>query len=323
MERCPSELWTHILGLACTDGGITGCAIALVSRYFRQAVLPVQLYSVALYGANRIALFADLLEQREPPHRRVRHLFISGADRHAAEWTLSTNCLNGALFRILTTVAPDLFTLANVLPQRTIDKSSVLCIPFPSLTELTLHGFILYPGTPTKSPVHDCFPSLQHLHILSSCDSMPLYTSRAPALTHLRLSAVGSMEPRLQQAAEDFVTGSANTNNESGVGAGEYSFPPTVQKVLIQMENLIGLSLRTRLSDELRNLILTNKVEKLRVFNKGRTKPRRDTRADWEDRITGGDGCWGEWDDTQWRAYRKVSSYPVVIKHLNPYLCLL
>ncbi len=281
----------------------------------------MQLYSVALYGANRIALFADLLEQREPAHRRVRHLFISDAESHAAERTyiLSTNSIK--LFRTLTAVAPDLFTLTNTLPQRTIDKSSVLCISFPSLTELTLHGFIIHPGTPTESPVHDCFPSLQYLHILSSCYSMPLYTSRAPALTHLRLSSVDPMEPRLQQAVEDFVIGSASTNNEPGAGAGEYSFPPTVQKVQIQTESLFGLNLRNRLNEELRSQMLADKGKKLQVLNKGQKEPRRDTRTDWEDRITGGDGCWGEWDDAQRHADRKVSSCPAVIKHLNPYLC--
>ncbi|TBU33752.1 hypothetical protein BD309DRAFT_851542, partial [Dichomitus squalens] len=42
----PLEIWQHIFLHACTDGGHTGCSLALVSRFFHLASHPVRFNSL-------------------------------------------------------------------------------------------------------------------------------------------------------------------------------------------------------------------------------------------------------------------------------------
>lgn len=115
------------------------------------------------------------------------------------------------------------------------------------------------------------------------------------------------MEPQLRRVVEDLLISSVKTDRESGIRAGESSFSSTEQEVVIQIESHVKSNpgLRDRLAQGLLTLVLADKNKKLRIFNQGRTKSYRDTRVDWEDRITGGGGRWGEWDETQ-EAYMEV-----------------
>ena len=294
MDQCPSEVWAYIFELACTDGGVTGCSITLVSRYFREIVLPVQLYSVALRGATKMVAFAKLLEQRSPAHRRVRHLFLANNGHSIPENSvLHIRDLNDILFWILTTLAPDLLTLASTLHENAVTKSSVLSISFPCLTELTLNGYLLYPDVRIAAP-------MRYLHILSACNSAPLYTARAPGLTHLRLSTLSTIHQDFQQALEDFLTGSGAADQQSI----RHPFPSTIQKIVIQQDRVITRSLHggmggwtNRVIEGLQALLHADKGRKLEILAKNWTKPPdRSARDCWEDRIVGGCGCWGETD---------------------------
>lgn len=243
MDQCPSELWTRIFGLACTDGGLTGCSVALVSHYFREAVLPVQLSSVSLCGTKKMSAFADLLEQREPAHRRVRHLLLSSAsgshrttppnnvnDADGADGADEADNVDVVLLRILAAVAPDLLTLTSTLPHRTITEHNTLTATFPLLTELTMYGGLFYPA-PSTERAHDYFPSLRYLSIPPSYNVLHLYTLRAPKLTHLRLPNWFSMSTELKEALKRFLDGSVDTDEDPG--AGECPFPSTLQKITI------------------------------------------------------------------------------------------
>lgn len=271
MDRCPSELWTRIFGLACTDGGRTGCAIARTSRYFREAVIPVQLHSVALCGTNKMAVFADILEQREPAHRRVRHLFLSGRVTQAIRYKE----VSSILFRILSIVAPDLLTLTSTMRQKSTAELDTLS--FPRLTELTLSGYCFHFDT----------PCLWYLHILSANGGTLYHTSRAAALTHLRLSAVNTIQALVQHQLERYLAGFEFVPLDEGYDTREYShpFPSTLQSVIIHIDHNYWMN------PQFLALLLADKGEKLKIET---DVCARDTRDDWEDRITGGYGCWSE-----------------------------
>jgi hypothetical protein len=65
MDRLPVELLEHIFRLACIDGGMTGCALASVSRSIRRASSQMRYYSVSLRGAKQIRAFISLLDRNE------------------------------------------------------------------------------------------------------------------------------------------------------------------------------------------------------------------------------------------------------------------
>jgi hypothetical protein len=65
MDHLPVELLEHIFTLACIDGGMTGCALASVSRSIRRASSQKRYYSVSLRGAKQIRAFISLLDRNE------------------------------------------------------------------------------------------------------------------------------------------------------------------------------------------------------------------------------------------------------------------
>ncbi|KAJ3552518.1 hypothetical protein NM688_g4111 [Phlebia brevispora] len=289
MDRCPAEVWTHIFGLACTDGGVTGCSLSEVSRYFREAVLPVQLDSVALTGGHKMARFASLLHQRESTHRHVRHLYLSRGNSPSRQ-------NNTHVYRILTTVAPDLLTLTSTLSQRRISKESVLCIPFPLLLELSVHGHFTNPDESDEAKMQERLPSLRYLHVLSSCNNATVYTSRAPMLTHLRLSEMFGVDVSLAESLQGCLSGTTSHNQPS-------PFSPTIQKIILQHSGPIarlkaGVGIAGNafhLDSSLRTLLDADKDSKFTLLKDDRAlEYRRNSRKDWEDRITGGLGCWSE-----------------------------
>ncbi|TFK91780.1 hypothetical protein K466DRAFT_481971 [Polyporus arcularius HHB13444] len=82
MEKLAVELLTLIAFFACTDGGPTGCTLALVSKRIRAASRPARFYSVALFGSpEKIEQFLSCYEAERARATealpRVRHLCLS------------------------------------------------------------------------------------------------------------------------------------------------------------------------------------------------------------------------------------------------------
>ncbi|KAI0636541.1 hypothetical protein C8Q77DRAFT_1154475 [Trametes polyzona] len=82
MDKLAVELLTEIFFYACTDGGQTGCSLALVSKRIRATSRPARFYSVALFSsATKIEKFlhAYQLERERATEMlpRVRHLWLS------------------------------------------------------------------------------------------------------------------------------------------------------------------------------------------------------------------------------------------------------
>ncbi len=270
-----------------------GCTLSRVSRYFREVVSPTQLRSVALKGGDKIVHFADVLSARPPEHRRVQHLFLAGGEGEPA--TASNASMYEAVALILSLVSQDLETLTSLLPQRTLDRNSILCTEFPSLVELTVHGYFLTPlKIESDAQMQESFPSLRYLHILSSCHSAVLYTARAPALTHLRLSAV--LGPFLW-VLRDFLLEIPRENSKPPL------FPTTLKKILLQRDVASsrmwtdGSGPRSSaIMQELLRVDKENKIVVLDDIRRGSIAPGvyGEGRKHWKERISGGEGCWAE-----------------------------
>ena len=79
MDRCPVEIHAHIFQLACTDGGYTGRALSLVSKYFHDVSKPSKYYSVSCHGSWQAIEFLRLITNLPPYHRIVCHLSVTDA----------------------------------------------------------------------------------------------------------------------------------------------------------------------------------------------------------------------------------------------------
>lgn len=77
MENCPTEICHQIFRAACVDGGKTGMALSLVSRYINLVSREIKYHSVTVIGLDQIMMFAKVLKDLPPKFRGVRHLFLS------------------------------------------------------------------------------------------------------------------------------------------------------------------------------------------------------------------------------------------------------
>ncbi|OJT10728.1 hypothetical protein TRAPUB_12760 [Trametes pubescens] len=80
LDRLPYDLWHIIFQLACTDGGRTGCALALASKACRRASSSARLHSVHIHSLRNVRGFLICMERirrstgEYPP---VHHLLFS------------------------------------------------------------------------------------------------------------------------------------------------------------------------------------------------------------------------------------------------------
>jgi len=79
MNRCPVEIYAHIFQLACMDGGYTGRALSLVSKYFHDVSKPLKYYSVSCHGFWQAIEFLRLIKTLPPCDRIVHYLSVTDA----------------------------------------------------------------------------------------------------------------------------------------------------------------------------------------------------------------------------------------------------
>lgn len=152
-HHLPAELWTKIAGLACTDGGLTGCSLSLVSRYMHSAAQPARYHSVLINGDRDADMFASRVDKLSPTSP-IRHLvlYANQVDTGAGEEVFR---------RILHHASATLYTLHwysplyfeffhHIIPSLTFPALDYLSIP-------TLTHWQALSSTP--------FPSLQILHL--------------------------------------------------------------------------------------------------------------------------------------------------------------
>ncbi|KAJ3505782.1 hypothetical protein NLJ89_g7236 [Agrocybe chaxingu] len=75
--RVPTEVWTQIFLLACTDTGITGRSLSQTNRYFNAASRHVKLRSVAIRGLVQAVGFVNMIEALPRKERVVENLYVS------------------------------------------------------------------------------------------------------------------------------------------------------------------------------------------------------------------------------------------------------
>ena len=257
MDACPNEILDLISAEACTDDGLTGRSLSLVSRRIRGISRRYAFQSIALYGARQLSSFASLLERADIQSRAVRHLYLTdrrrvwverlpdqGADRDLQDFVVydanpPIEYSSSSIFRILKTVAPTVQTLTLLLFDRYDEQPLSDAISLPRLRELTVHGsslthIVWYGTSTTHTPAElpQCL-SLRRLHVIFALGgSWTTAVSRlAPHLTHLRIShLVPSPVPLtdIVRALERFPP--QEDSGRSGTG-----FPPTLERVLVQL----------------------------------------------------------------------------------------
>ncbi|TCD61073.1 hypothetical protein EIP91_009057 [Steccherinum ochraceum] len=223
MDKLPAELLLDIFSYACNDGGYTGRALALVSKYVYAVSEHVRYQSVAVYGARHIETLSFRLTSSHPDAglRKIRHLLLSDRSLSSSSSSSSPNpqqsnvtssdggdgggqLVTNITF-ILAAIAPHLETLLLILT--TLRKPTPLALsvlsflsdlPFlpliptdlPALRELTIAS----PLIPLSFQHSKKASKLERLHIATHTE-LPVALGQllrriAPGLTHLRVSSV-------------------------------------------------------------------------------------------------------------------------------------
>ncbi|KAM5541396.1 hypothetical protein V8D89_004950 [Ganoderma adspersum] len=243
MEACPNEIVSLIFPDACTDDGLTGPSLSLVSRHIHDTSRRYALQSVALHGSHQLSAFASLLNNANVEDRDVHHLYLSdrrkvwteyfpGQDNCKERWLTERvaeyyhvnsplrKCFSSAIWHILKVVAPTLRTLTLLLFDRYDEPSLSNAISLPKLRELTIHGSNI--THTVQSELSQCL-SLRRLHVIQDFPLIRPITQAvlhlAPLLTHVRISRFVPSPIGSGDIQDDLASG----------------FPPTPKRVLVQM----------------------------------------------------------------------------------------
>jgi hypothetical protein len=200
----PPEIWYKIFVLACVDGGQTGCALSLVSRYIRELSMGTRLQSVAVYGHLGLKHLLRTLHHTREDSRRVRFLFVGYSSHDIAFFKRNPYQRSSPSFlsrlnflaapkrdecaemqaiydQIITLVAPYLESLTLFLPR--ISRIIPATVHLPRLLDLTsLEGPAH--GDPPPLPC----PRLRRLHVsLISEQGLLQWMEGTPELENLRV----------------------------------------------------------------------------------------------------------------------------------------
>ena len=227
MQGLAVELLEEIYTLSCTDGGSTGCSLSLVSKRIRETSRAARFHSISLTSGTgqQFAKFLQSFDKERAAAATergriptVRHLCISVADGEdvRGDWCSWPTYVNkqrdvaaevkneGEHKRYLTDfiafmqlVSPGLYSLSLVQWQgwqKYTMLPEITCSGFPLLEELTITAFdpFIPGGADCCSPF---YPRLTRLHFGSIFGDGVLKLedgTRAPHITHLRLSNLGS-----------------------------------------------------------------------------------------------------------------------------------
>lgn len=206
-ERLPTEMIQRITTLACTDGGRTGCSLALVSHRIAAASASARLHSAYVAGKKNIEQLHDLVTRSSPEKARVRHLFVDKVEYVDAleiltravsstletlVWTLVGKLDWTVLHRLALTSMPVLRTLILRLRDCQLRHQQVLetdAVPHePALPRLT-KALVLLPTIDIISKAADILfieaPLLQRIVIpevptITAVAMQPAMTGRSP-----------------------------------------------------------------------------------------------------------------------------------------------
>ncbi|KAI0329526.1 hypothetical protein GY45DRAFT_1324807 [Cubamyces sp. BRFM 1775] len=214
----PTDIWSLILPLACTDGGFTGKSLAMTCSFFHMQAYHFRFYSLAFDTLAKMESFLAFVRRQSGGFQpRITHLYISYSDHpnNRSQWSWRTVVrMTDARFRLafdtlLRLAAPNLQTLCVAQDWTPV---TIQC-SLPQLEELIWMGSTFLPdadvesgpdpGSPTidkfNSDENSIFPALKRIHIILSSLSRPLSPAllrpldvAANTLTHVRISNVDS-----------------------------------------------------------------------------------------------------------------------------------
>ncbi|KAF8636226.1 hypothetical protein AX17_003712 [Amanita inopinata Kibby_2008] len=193
MNPWPTELYSYVFQLACTDDGRTVRALSLASKQFREIARPYLYQSLALSTPQQVATLIDKLVDVPTYLRQIKHLFL--VPRHDSSSSSHSSCTSDLTLtiRILQLASPTLHSLTLTAPcplTGTSLLSYLFRIPFPNLDELSLAGLYAF------SFPQNNFPRLRRLHFAAgNRNPHGLFQFGAldeafPQLTHLRVSGL-------------------------------------------------------------------------------------------------------------------------------------
>ncbi|KZP30040.1 hypothetical protein FIBSPDRAFT_142097 [Athelia psychrophila] len=306
MDRTPLEIWAKILGHACTDSGVTGRRLSLVSKFIREASAAVKLQSISIHGRWQMIAFYQLLQQTPPHLRHIRYLFLSTTPlpptgrglAHFAPPPMTSkreeSLVDGEETEQLRTACQGvLAAVAECVEILYLDVRAehlrwyLPTTSFPQLAELASNGPVI-PVSHTIPELNTtpCSPypklrcwHLTGLHLMWRGEgAFATIRTAAPAITHARFSGL--------REYSGFV---------SDMRAG---LPETIQHFYVKPAGLpAGWRGNARASyrnfrDGLKMLNLTD--SRLVLLPEYRTDENFGTctTSEWEERINGGDGCW-------------------------------
>ncbi|OSD04442.1 hypothetical protein PYCCODRAFT_1433320 [Trametes coccinea BRFM310] len=184
MHSLPVEVLEPIFLLACTDGGQTGCALSLTSKYIRTASHRTRFHSVSLVSGSVtqvvrfVASYGSACEQDKDEKPRVRHLCLAAANRRISEdedarpetrKKILQQYLRDVMV-LIDMVAQDVETLCFINHCPKFQANDLLLpalIPaphFPSLVELAVVGLRPVELQATDTSCMPPFPRLRTYH---------------------------------------------------------------------------------------------------------------------------------------------------------------
>ena len=76
METCPTEIWHEIFAFVCTDSGLNGRSLSLVSKRFHDLSGPLKYQSIAITQWRQLIAFSQTFSQLPDIQKKIKYLFI-------------------------------------------------------------------------------------------------------------------------------------------------------------------------------------------------------------------------------------------------------
>ncbi|KAI1791637.1 hypothetical protein LXA43DRAFT_388004 [Ganoderma leucocontextum] len=258
MDSLPVELISRIAFFACTDGGLTGASLSVVSKRVRDATHSTRFLSISLSSSPEhfSQFLTTYVAQRDRipeviPH--VRHLFLSllpiegeplyrfpplhpalilgEYDRYLRHLGELGDTYGATVHSLVQTLAPTLETFTFVRGEwKNVPQ---LHCTFPRLRELTLVDgapeFLRIGEVPQgRVPL---FPMLERLHttecFYARAVDLRQWAPHAPALTHVRISGLHFRDSPTVSSIKDVSGALAEEDSEP-------PFFPYLRQVLVQ-----------------------------------------------------------------------------------------
>ncbi|PPR05237.1 hypothetical protein CVT24_010344 [Panaeolus cyanescens] len=80
MNTLPPEIWMHIFSFACTDDGLTGRSLSLVSHYFYHLSLPYKYQSISIRRSDQLISLSRLIRSLRPAAKTTKYLYVRCPD---------------------------------------------------------------------------------------------------------------------------------------------------------------------------------------------------------------------------------------------------